>query len=59
MTSKQMILIKKLAMQAKEAAHLAERNCFLIETYLSFDEALEGKVKSYTSSKDLFKKLAL
>ncbi len=59
MTTKQMVIIKKLASQAEKAARLVEHNRFLIETYLSFDEALEGKVRSYTSSKDLFKKLAI
>ena len=59
MTAKQMIKIKKLALQAEKAARLVEHNRFLIETYLSFDEALEGKVKTYVSSKELFKKLAI
>lgn len=59
MTTKQMIKIKRLALQAEKAAHIVEHNRFLIETYLSFDQALEGKIKTYTSAKDLFKKLAI
>ncbi|MES3031356.1 MAG: hypothetical protein V4697_02995 [Patescibacteria group bacterium] len=59
MTTKQITLIKKLARQAEKAANLVEHNRFLIETYLSFDEALDGKVKSYTSSRDLFRKLGI
>lgn len=59
MTTKQMIQIKKLALQAEKAAQIVERNRFLIETYLSFDEALEGKVNSYSSAKKLFNKLAI
>lgn len=59
MTTKQMLKIKKLALQVEKSAKLVEYNRFLIETYLSFDEALEGKVKTYISSKELFKKLAI
>jgi hypothetical protein len=59
MTTKQMIKIKRLALQVEKSARLVERNRFLIETYLSMDEAVLGKVKSYASAKDLFRKLAI
>lgn len=54
-----MKIIQKLALQVEKSAKLVEHNRFLIESYLSFDEALEGKVKSYNSSKELFDKLAI
>jgi hypothetical protein len=59
MTAKQISTLKKLANQAEKAAQKAERNLFLIETILSADEANRGKVRSHSSAKQLFRKLAI
>lgn len=59
MTTKQIMIIKKLALQAEKAAHIVQHNRFLIETYLSFDQAVEGKINEYSSAKDMFKKLSI
>ncbi|PIR83872.1 hypothetical protein COU18_02220 [Candidatus Kaiserbacteria bacterium CG10_big_fil_rev_8_21_14_0_10_51_14] len=49
--------IRKLARDAAAAAKIAIRNRFLIETFLSVREALEGKTKTHASAAALFKKL--
>lgn len=59
MSRKAVAEIKKLAKEADKAAKVVERNRFLIETYLSMQEALQGKARSYKSGKDLFKKLGI
>lgn len=59
MTAKQISTLKKLANQAEKAAKTVERNRFLIETILSADEANRGKVRSHSSVKQLFRKLAI
>jgi hypothetical protein len=51
MTAKQISHIAKLASQAEKAAQLVERNRFLIENYISLDEARRGKVKEVKSQK--------
>jgi hypothetical protein len=59
MTTKQTSIIKRLADQAEKASKLVERNRFLIETYLSADEARRGKVTTHVSTKQLFRRLAI
>mgnify|MGYP001591680741 FL=1 len=51
--------IRKLAHEAKKAAQTAVRNHFLIETYVSAQEAKNGKVTAHRSARVLFSKLGI
>ncbi len=59
MTTKELAYVQKLARETEKAAKTVVRNRFLIETYLSLQEAKQGKLHSYKSAKDLFKKLGI
>jgi|GEM_PF-3393202 hypothetical protein len=51
--------IRKLARTAERAARTAVRNRFLIETYLSAQEAFIGRTNAYRSARSLFTKLGI
>jgi hypothetical protein len=52
-----MAQVRKLARESEKAAKTVSRNRFLIETYLSLQEAKAGKVTSHKSASALFKRL--
>ncbi len=51
--------ISKLVRQSEKAAKIAVRNRFLIETYLSVQEAFSGKTRSHKSANALFRTLGI
>ena len=51
--------MRKLAREADTAAKTALRNRFLIETFLSIREAVNGKTKTHASARALFKRLGI
>jgi hypothetical protein len=59
MSQKELATVKKLAKEADRAAKVVVRNRFLIETYMSLQEAKQGKVRSHKSVDSIFKKLGI
>ena len=51
--------MQRLAREADKAAKRAMQNRFLIETYLSLNEARAGKLSVATSAQALFKRLGI